>query len=586
MNYISKKLFLLLGMVITLAVTIKAQSQDDPIWKALNDELSRNMNNLKYLDYEKPFFIGYTIGCSENAAVVGSLGAIILSNQNKRNTEMVRVMVGSYKVCDENFQNENDNVDYNGGNIPLPMENDYYGIRRTLWIQTDKVYKAAGETFKHKMYILKRNNISVDSLIPDFSQAQVTKLKIEGSGYNYNKSLWENRVKEISSYFSKYPDIDDSGVSFRFAKVSTYTVNSEGSEVKSPADVAVITVSASLKAPDGIPLTDKFEFISVTPDDIPDNDWFKKNIDSLADRLLKLKTAEYLNDNYTGPVLFLGQAASELASASLFSQEDPLISMREPLYADRNMKIFSGNNPASLEAKQNKKVISNDLTVKALPFLEKYGNTKLIGHFQIDAEGVVPPKEMTLIDNGLLKTLLCDRTPTKLVPQSNGHRRFAFFNNAVSYITGPGIIELTSKKQMTTDELKKQLIAKAKEEGLDYAILIKRVYQRAANYPVEIYKVSLTDGKETLVRSVSINSISLSTLKKCIGVSNQQTAYNTLLNVSQDNSDMATLIPDISGLPASFISPSGILIEELELKSAPKNLSVEKTIVPNPLAAQ
>jgi hypothetical protein len=284
--------------------------------------------------------------------------------------------------------------------------------------------------------------------------------------------------------------------------------------------------------------------------------------------------------------LFLGQAASELASASLFSQEDPLISMREPLYADRNMKIFSGNNPASLEAKQNKKVISNDLTVKALPFLEKYGNTKLIGHFQIDAEGVVPPKEMTLIDNGLLKTLLCDRTPTKLVPQSNGHRRFAFFNNAVSYITGPGIIELTSKKQMTTDELKKQLIAKAKEEGLDYAILIKRVYQRAANYPVEIYKVSLTDGKETLVRSVSINSISLSTLKKCIGVSNQQTAYNTLLNVSQDNSDMATLIPDISGLPASFISPSGILIEELELKSAPKNLSVEKTIVPNPLAAQ
>lgn len=586
MNYISKKIFLFLGILITFFVTVSAQNQDDPIWKALNDELSRNMNSLHYLDYEKPFFIGYTIGSSENAAVVGSLGAIIFSNQNKQNTEMVRVMVGNYKVCDENFQNENDNVDYSGGNIPLPMENDYYGIRRTLWIQTDKVYKAAGETFKHKMYILKRNNISIDSLIPDFSPVPVSRVKIEGAEYKYNKSVWEGRVKEISAYFAKYPDIDDSGVSFRFAKVNTYTVNSEGSEVKSPADVAVITVSAVVKAPDGIPLTDKFEFISVTPDDIPGNEWFKNEIDSLANRLLKLKNAEYLNDNYTGPVLFVGQAASELVSASLFSQEDPLISIREPLYADRNMKIFSGNNPAALESKQNKKVISNDLTVKALPFLDKVGNTKLIGHFQIDAEGVVPPKEMTLIENGLLKTLLCDRTPTKLVPQSNGHRRFAFFNNGVSYITGPGVIELTSKKQTSNEELKKQLIANAKEEGLDYAILIKRVYQRAANYPVEIYKISVADGKETLVRSVSINSISLSTLRKCIGVSNQQAVFNTLLSVGPNGSDMATLVPDISGLPTSFISPNGILIEEMELKSAPKNLSVEKTIVPSPLAVK
>jgi hypothetical protein len=303
----------------------------------------------------------------------------------------------------------------------------------------------------------------------------------------------------------------------------------------------------------------------------------------MAGRLKKLKTAEVFDRNYNGPVLFLDQAASELTSASLFSQDDPLIAIREPLYADRNMKIFYGNNPNSLENKQNKKVIATDLTVKARPALKSYNNTPLIGHFEIDADGVVPQKELTLIENGLLRTLLCDRTPTRTIPQSNGHRRFAFFNNSISYITGPGIIELSGKKQSSTDELKAKLIEKAKEEGLDYAILIKKVIPRAINYPVEIYKVSVTDGKETLIRSASINNVSLATLRKCIGISNQTTAYNMLVNVGPDNGNLGAFTPDISGLPASFISPNGILIEEMEVEGSPKNLSEEKPIVPNPV---
>lgn len=582
MKYITKNILLPL-ILILLFTSVKAQVNEEPIWKALNDELSRNMKSLSYLDYEKPFFINYTIGSSENAVVLGSLGAIILSDENKLNTEMVRVMVGNYQICDENFENENNNVRFNGGNIPLPLDADYYGIRRTLWIQTDKVYKAAGETYKNKLYILKRNNVPLDSLVPDFSKAPVSKVKISGSDFKYNKTEWEKRIREISGYFLKYGDIDDSGVSFRFAKANTYMVNSEGSEVKTPVDVAVITIAASTTSSDGSRQMDRFDVLAPTPADLPTNDWFMKEIELMVKRLKNLKTAEVFDRNYSGPVLFLDQAASELTSASLFSQEDPLIAIREPLYADRNMKIYYGNNPNSLGNKQNKKIIANDLTVKAQPALKAYNNIPLIGHFEIDADGVVPPKDLTLVENGLLRTLLCDRTPTRAIPQSNGHRRFAFFNNGISYITGPGIIELSGKKQNSRDELKAKLIEKAKEEGLDYAIMIKKVIPRAINYPVEIYKVSVTDGKETLIRSASINNVSLATLRKCIGISNQTTAYNMLVNVGPDNSNLGAFSPDISGLPTSFISPDGILIEEMEVEGAPKNLSEEKPIVPNPV---
>lgn len=585
MKQILRNIFLILSLLLSAHISW-AQSSDDTIWKALNDELTRNMTKLKYLDYEKPFFINYTIGRSENAVILGSLGAIILSDQNILNTEMVRVMVGNYKICDENFENENNNVRFNGGNIPLPLDADYYGIRRTLWIQTDKVYKAAGETYKNKLYILKRNNIPVDSLVPDFSPAPVSKLKLDGPTYSYNQGEWEKRIREISAFFLKKGDIDDSGVSFRFAKAGTFMVNSEGSEVKTPVDVAVITVSASAATPEGMRITDRFEVLAPTPAGLPDNNWFQNEIDKMAERLKTLKTAEAFDRNYSGPVLFLGQAASEFVAASLFSNQDPLIAMREPLYADRNMKIYYGNNPNSLEAKQNKKVISNDLSVKALPLLKTFDNKPLIGHFEIDADGVIPSRELTLIEDGLLRNLLCDRTPTRMIPQSNGHRRFAYFNNGVSYITGPGIIELTGKKQFPKNDLKAQLIEKAKEEGLDYAIIIKKVLPRSVNLPVEIYKVSLTDGKETLIRSASLNNISLSSLRKCIGVSDKQTAYNMLINVGPDNGGLGSFTPDISGLPASFISPDGILIEEMDIEGAPKNLSLEKPIVPNPVGMQ
>lgn len=574
---------LILLIVLTAVQYSRAQDPDEPVWRALKDELSRNMKNLSYLDYQKPFFINYTIASNEHGVILASLGGIILSNENKVNNEMVRVMIGNYKVSDENFENENASTQLNGGNIPLPLDNDYYGIRRTLWIQTDKVYKAAGETYKNKIYILNRNNISTDSLVPDFSPAPVINRKIKGSSFVYNKAEWEKRVKSVSAIFSQYPDVDDSGVSFRFAKANTYMVNSEGSEVKNPVDIAVITISAFSTAPDGRKLSDRLEVIAPTPGDLPSDDWFQEEIRNLSERLKNLKSAGTFTENYNGPVLFLDQAASEFISASLFSGQDPLISIREPLYADRNMKIFSGNNPNSLQEKQNRKVVAGDLTVKALPFLKNFGNTPLIGHFEIDAEGVVPPRETVLIEDGMLKTLLNDRTPTRMVPQSNGHRRFAFFNNSVSYITGPGIIEVQGKNQHSQAELKKMLMEKAREEGLDYAIIVRKVMPGIVNYPVEIYKVSLTDGKETLVRSASLAGISLSTLRKCIGTSDRQTAYNMLISVGPDPSGGGTLSPDISGLPASFISPDGFLIEEMEVHGAPRNLSVEKPIVPSPL---
>ena len=66
----------------------------------------------------------------------------------------------------------------------------------------------------------------------------------------------------------------------------------------------------------------------------------------------------------------------------------------------------------TMEDNLDKKIMSNEITIKARPSMEKYDGTTLIGRFDIDAEGVVPDKELTFVDKGILKTLLNGRVPT------------------------------------------------------------------------------------------------------------------------------------------------------------------------------
>ena len=65
------------------------------------------------------------------------------------------------------------------GNIPylqLPLDNDYYGIRRSLWVATDNVYKSAAQTYKNKLLALEKNKMGAEDLpIADFSQEDTIK---------------------------------------------------------------------------------------------------------------------------------------------------------------------------------------------------------------------------------------------------------------------------------------------------------------------------------------------------------------------------------------------------------------------------
>ncbi|HZI24468.1 MAG TPA: hypothetical protein VFD46_05300, partial [Chryseolinea sp.] len=85
--------------------SLAQEKSGDVILKAMQDELSRNMSELKLPPYDKPFFIMYGIQDQKTYTITSTLGSIVSSTEKafrfKSNT---RVLVGDYAFNDESLE--------------------------------------------------------------------------------------------------------------------------------------------------------------------------------------------------------------------------------------------------------------------------------------------------------------------------------------------------------------------------------------------------------------------------------------------------------------------------------------------------
>jgi len=79
--------------------------------------------------------------------------------------------------------------------------------------------------------------------------------------------------------------------------------------------------------------------------------------------------------------------------------------------------------------------------------------------------------------------------------------------------------------------MKNDLLQLARDEGLDYAILLRKI--RLLSEPILVYRVFVDDEREELLRSVKLGGITLSSLRHMVGAEEQQLGYNTLHGVSR-----------------------------------------------------
>ena len=186
-----------------------------------------------------------------------------------------------------------------------------------------------------------------------------------------------------------------------------------------------------------------------------------------------------------------------------------------------------------------------------------------------------------LVENGILLSQLNDRTPTSKLSNSNGHNRNYIGLGSTSFTVSPSNVWIRAENTKSSEELKSDLIEKAKEEGLTYAVLIKPL-ETFSNYaPINYYKVNLETGEESLLRSVSNEKISSKNLSNVLGISNGELVHNTLYN-QQQSGDYTQ--PTLAGVPVSYICPDAILLKDAEIEGINKPIQRDGIILENPIS--
>lgn len=531
-RYYLSFVFLLLGLI-----PVSAQSElGQTVVKAMQDEMERNRQELVLPKADKPFFIAYTVGVSRQFELCGELGALVVSNVVPRQmTGGVKLLLGDYEMTsDRKYTGTSVRVD-------LPIEPDYDLVRQEFWQETDAAYKTALQDMGGKKAWRKKNVMTEEAGLADLTQIKPLQRTLTPlQPFSFEREQWEHNICELSAVFKEYPDLFNSSVTFSGLDMEIYLQTTEGTKLQQPLSMVRLEAEAYARTEDGIKLQDSWSVTVPFPQQLPELKVLKEKIHTFARNLSALKKAPEVSEFYCGPVLF-----EDAACAAIF--EENLLT-NKGLLAYRKQETLMGvrSNVKSLADRMNMKIIDNRITVKNYSSLDKYNGQPLYGAYQVDAEGVIPPKEITLVENGLLRQQLNGRVPAPNCIASTGSARYIADAGNISFVTAPGTIHIMVKNGTKPENLKKMLLKTAREEGLAYAYIVRKLGRTATR----LYRVNVSDGKETLVRSGDIASIVLKDLRRISGISAKENVANFLWG---------------NKVLTSLIYPSALLLDDVEI---------------------
>jgi TldD protein len=560
----SRRKALLLSAWLALASTALSTAQSgntetsDPVFRAMNDELSRSILQLQLSNLEKPYFIQYIVLDEDEFAARATFGSITQASPSKQRLIYAQVRVGNYDFDNTEFQagGPGGGVGGGGGLYQGPIDDDYDALRHTLWLATDVSYKAAVEVIAQKRASIQ--NRTQEDRVADFSKEKANVSVSERRKLEFDRAKIEGQLRQWSEIFREFPNIQSSSVTIRARMNHRYVVNSEGTRTMSPELLIILSASATAQATDGMVVSNAVPVYARDFDDLPSTDAYAASIRQMAKDLTALREAPVLASDYSGPALLVGQVATEMFARVLAPN---LTGQRGPL--GRNGQ--SATPP--LEDRMNRPILPAYMSVVDDPTVKSFNSKKLIGYYSTDDQGI-PAKRVSLVDGGLLTDFLMSRRPGKGRLLSNGHGRNGYPGRESPQI---GNLIVTAKDGKSLEDLKKELLKAAKEERLEYGIIIRASASGGngpVGTPVMTYRVKVSDGKEELVRVGGASGINVQGLRHLIAVGNDSTAANRL--VGTQGAETAT----------SIVAPS-VLVEEISLDK-PSGTQQKPSLITHP----
>jgi len=495
----------------------KDAAKVSPLLPAMKAELERSMKTLGSQD-PAAYYIGYTLTDTDRVTVSGSNSALLNSDSNRNRWLEVSVRTGSYEL-DNTHKVDGRQPPSGGPGTSAPLDDDPEVLRRAIWLETDKQYRAAAEALI-KIKTGKEVKVQTEEgQAPDFSREKPQVFTGPWVSFSLDRKPWEQKVRDYTAYFRQSPAIINSIVTFTAQAQNVMQLTSEGTQLQFGQIRYRLELFIQGKAGDGMDINRYYNFDWVDPSDAPDD----KAVLAAAGQLRKEMeglVVSPLNDPTVGPALLTGRAAA------VFFHE--VFGHRAEGHRQKDV-----NEGQTFAKKVDQQILPDFLSVIDDPTSKKLVKQDLLGYYQYDDEGVIGQR-VTLVDHGVLKNFEMSRSPLKDFPHSNGHGRRQLGAEPVSR---QGNLIVESNKAVTNAQLRAKLIELIKEQNKPYGLLIDDIAggftftgrgqpQAFQVEPLVVYKV-FPDGKpDELVRGVDIVGTPLAALTKIVATGDTPEVFN------------------------------------------------------------
>jgi TldD protein len=522
--------------------------KNDVLLSTMQQELRRAHDSLAKLD-PAPYFLSYSVQDKSLVFAIASEGSLLSSTFGRRRSADVIIRIGTPAL--DNAHEDNRSSAIISGTLPL--EDDRNAIARVLWRLTCEEYRKASRAFAN-VKTSTQVHAQEEDTSPDFSkETPQTHTDYGGIGALPEQQKLETLVRQVSSYFRKYPYVYNSMVIATIERTHSHYISSEGTQVVTPSAMVRVSVDAETRADDGMELMRVETFQAETLEQLPAESEVAARVEKMATDLKALRAAP-VAEPFDGPALLSGRATA------VFFHE--VLGHRLEGHRQRGEKEGQ-----TFTKKVNQAVLPQFLSVSDDPTLRTLDGVQLSGWYEYDDEGM-PAARVDVIQDGILKNFLMSRMPIKDFSQSNGHGR----SQPGLMSTGrQGNLIVTSSKTVKDSELRQKLKDEIQKQAKPYGLYFEDIQggftltqrsmpQAFQVLPVLVWRVYPDDRPDELVRGVDIVGTPLAAMQRVLLTGDKRAVFNGVCGAESGS------------VPVSAAAPA-MLFSEIEVQKRAHSLN-------------
>ena len=514
-----------------------SQATPSPLLAAMQAELDRSMPILNKAT-PPAYFMNYTLTQARRASVMGSNGALLDSSEKLERWLEVQVRVGDYNVDNTHKISGGQPAYEPSPGTPAPLDDDAAVLRRAIWLETDKQYRAAAEALVRIQTNKEVEAQSSEEGAPDFSHEKPQMSYAPEANYQLDRKPWEQKVRDYTAFFRQSSTALNSIVTFTAQADNAYQVNSEGTHLQYGQVRFRLELFIVGKAPDGMDLNRYYNFDWVDEKETPTNEAVMaaaKTMVAELDGLVKSPLVE----PFAGPSMLTGRAAAVFFH-EVFG------------HRDEGFRQKAVNEGQTFARKVGEPIMPDFISIVDDPTMKRLNKDVLLGYYPYDDEGVAAQR-VQLVDKGVLKNFEMSRQPLKEFPVSNGHGRRQLGAQPVSR---QGNLIVESSHKVSNTELRKMFIAEIKRQGKPFGLLIDDIAggftftgrgqpQAFQVEPLVVFKVYADGRPDEMVRGVNIVGTPLLSLTKIMATGDTQEVFNGYCGAESGSIPVAAAAPYI-----------------------------------------